>query len=203
MMWNQSARDIYWLARELIQEFNRGHDASLTDEFLPDLDVPEKETLLEVLFWEALKDRNWSLAEHCVVKGYPIVPNDSSDCGPLHDSMSLLGERPDVIEWLLEHGAEVERRGHNNWTPLIAAILSGSEETVVKMLSAGADVDASTVIDYDMTPLMIAAKGGQETIVRMLLAGDADVRRKNKWGEDASRIAELSGYPFIARLLSQ
>lgn len=192
---------VHWLARELIQEYSRTGDVTLAREFLESASGFDRESLLEILFWHALGQRDWPLAEFCLGEGYPVVPREWSDFGPLYHAMSLLGNCPEVIEWLLEHGAEIERRGHNNWTPLLAAVFSGSEEIVKMLLDYGADVNASTGIDDDLTPLMAAATMGHEGIVNILLAHGAGTHRRNRWGLDAAEVAESAGHNGLARMI--
>lgn len=60
--------------------------------------------------------------------------------------------RLEVVRLLLEAGADVQRRGFNNWTPLHAAALTGDADLVRLLLDAGADPEATTIIDDDWTP---------------------------------------------------
>lgn len=115
--------------------------------------------------------------------------------------MTTLGDCAEVIDWLLRHGAEIERRVHNHWTPLLAAVSGGLVGTVAVLLDHGADINASTLIDYDDTALMIAARNGNETIVTMLLNHGAAAGRRNRYGQNAQEIAEQGGYVRIADLI--
>ncbi|WP_083671180.1 ankyrin repeat domain-containing protein [Singulisphaera sp. GP187] len=59
-------------------------------------------------------------------------------------------------------------------------------------LSHGADVEASTIIDDNMTALMVAAKCGNLAAVRILLEHGADgFRREGVWNENAAGYARL------------
>jgi uncharacterized protein len=129
-------------------------------------------------------------------------PNDASEFGPLHDTMSeLVGDRPEVIKWLLRHGAVVDQRGPINATPLICAARHGLSETLRVLIANGADINASTEIDDDETALMVAAARGHESIVNALLTHGADAHRKNRWGRNAARLADERGHDAIARLI--
>ncbi len=192
-----------WLIRELITEYLRHRDFGLAREFLDDLDEIERDAVIQGIFWYALNHTDWELAEHCIDAGYPIAPQaeDVSDWGPLNDSLSLIGNRVDVVQWLLEHGAEVDRRGDCNATVLIDAAGRGFKDIVDLLLAKGADVDAGTIVDDDVTALMCAAETGHCEIVETLLEYGADAKRKNRWGVDAAQLADTAGNDEIAALI--
>ncbi|MBA3316340.1 MAG: ankyrin repeat domain-containing protein [Planctomycetaceae bacterium] len=195
---------ILWVADELLQHHSEPPNGPLIHEFLDELEGFERKMLLGSLFWNALRFGKWLLAEHCIVEGYPIAHSeDDRDSQPLCDAMSILEDRPDVIAWLLEHGAEFEQRSINHWTPLMFAVIHGYREIVELLLAAGADINASTIIDDDLTPLMMAAERGGEATLKLLLAADADVRKKNRCGMDAAQLAEQKRFPHLAALLRQ
>ncbi len=62
-------------------------------------------------------------------------------------------DRIEIIEELLNAGADIERRGINNWTPLQAAAAGNDAAAVRLLLSRGADIGARTGIDDDNTAL--------------------------------------------------
>lgn len=60
--------------------------------------------------------------------------------------------RLEVVRLLLDAGADVHRRGYNHWTPLHTAALTGDADLIEALLDAGADPEATTIIDDDFTP---------------------------------------------------
>lgn len=56
--------------------------------------------------------------------------------------------------WLIDHGADVNARGHNGFTPLHLAVGRRHREVVELLLGAGALVDA--VGSFNWTPFRIA-----------------------------------------------
>ena len=75
-----------------------------------------------------------------------------------------------VVRLLLEAGADIHRRGHNGWTPLHVAALTGDAALVHTLLDAGADPEATTIIDDDLTAEQeadrLGAHAGAEAIRR-------------------------------------
>lgn len=76
----------------------------------------------------------------------------------------ILSQRDDkqvLFELLLRAGADVDRRGLNDWTPLHAAAADDDAGLVGELLRAGADPAARTTIDDYETPLELALRAGK------------------------------------------
>lgn len=82
--------------------------------------------------------------DYAAVDGFPAIVE------------TVVLNRPDrleILEELLNAGADIERRGINNWTPLQAAAAGNDAAAVEMLLARGADIDARTGIDDDNTAL--------------------------------------------------
>lgn len=191
------------LIGEFLADYAQSHDPAALDEFLQYLDSPERDFAIQDLFRHSLESRDWPLAERCVLNGYEIIPSedDLADCGPLHDVLYDFGNCPDVIEWLLAHGVEVDRRGYSNVTPLMSAAGKGYLEVPETLIAHGADVNLRTLIDDNETALMVAAEQCHEEIVRLLLEKGADAGRRSLYGKTAAQLAEAKGHQAIAALI--
>jgi ankyrin repeat protein len=69
---------------------------------------------------------------------------------------TLATDRPDkyeILRLLLDHGANVQQRGHNDWTPLHYAVARRDLRAVELLLAHGAEPTARTRIDDCSTPL--------------------------------------------------
>ena len=82
------------------------------------------------------------------------------------DSLALLA-------LLLEAGADVERRGLNDWTPLHAAASRDDAAAIELLLRWGADPSARTSIDDHATPLEEARRLGMVRAAAVLEAAVA------------------------------
>ncbi len=140
-----------WLSTELMNDCLQRGSSSTAREFLAALTGFERDELLKYLFWEALRAREWWLAEDCLTMGVCVTPGEASADGPLHTAMWLCDDCPDIIAWLLDHGADIERRDLSlgNSTPLIHATSLGLNGVVELLLQRGANADASTIVDND------------------------------------------------------
>ncbi len=100
-----------------------------------------------------------------------VNTQDNFGLTPLLDATRddhLIGDRPQVVRLLLEHGANPNaRETSKNQTPLHLAACNQSGFDVVRvLLEHGADVDAKD--DQGRTPLQLALEEGQDAIARLL-----------------------------------
>ena len=132
-----------------------------------------------------------------------------------------------LINFLLEHGANVDvissqgqnalsvaldrkhtdiaeillAKGASANAALIPASWQGNRETVQFLLEHGADINHAGGVGVKRTPLMHAAYGGHKDLVAFLLDNGADVNARDAVGMTALRLAELRGYTDIVKIL--
>jgi uncharacterized protein len=109
----------------------------------------------------------------------------------------------EIVEMLLEKGADVNAKTNEGITALIRASEKGHTETVARLLEKGADVNAK---DSDgWTALMWASRNGHAETVTILLEEGADVNAKDNYflGSTALDIAIKKEHPEIVKLLKQ
>ena len=114
---------------------------------------------------------------------------------------SLALDYPGMVELLVEHGADVNRRGRNGQIPLVTASYLGATSTVALLLRAGARVNDADD-DIGQTALMAAAKGGHLDVMERLVAHGGKVDAKDKRGSTALHWSSADGdHPEVARYL--
>lgn len=86
---------------------------------------------------------------------------------------ALSSDRPDrieILDLLLAHGADIQQRGVNGYTPLHWAAGEDDPQLIEWFLARGADPEARTNVDDYATPLEEALILGHENAVRALKA---------------------------------
>jgi uncharacterized protein len=107
----------------------------------------------------------------------------------------------DIVEYLLEKGANVNDASQNNQrvTPLHAASASRSVSIVRTLLEHGADPNARQ--NGGFTALHSAAQNGQVEMIRLLLAQEAQADVRNEDGETPLDIAQKNNFTEAVTLL--
>ncbi len=78
---------------------------------------------------------------------------DSAGFPPLHAALDRRGDdRYEILQMLLDAGADPDQRGGNDWTPLHKAACTDDFRALEMLLRAGADREARTRIDDCATP---------------------------------------------------
>ena len=95
--------------------------------------------------------------------------------------------KPDIIEFLVNSGCDINPGDDEEQTPLHKAAISGGVESVQLLLEKGADVDK--VDNNGHTPLHIAIISGGDTKVVKALLTKADIQIATKGGQNALHLA--------------
>jgi hypothetical protein len=112
---------------------------------------------------------------------------------------AAIGDEPEIIDGLLEAGADVNATNDAMMTPLMFAAGNRNGEVVDRLLAAGADVNRQD--NEGQTALMLAAGVGEREIVKRLLAAGADRNARDKRGRTAAeRIPSSMDRELVALL---
>lgn len=103
---------------------------------------------------------------------------DGRHSTPLHFAAGY--NRLAVVEYLLQHGADVQAKDKGGLVPLHNACSYGHYEVTELLVRAGASVNVSDL--WKFTPLHEASAKGKYDIVRLLLKHGADPGKKNRDG---------------------
>jgi ankyrin repeat protein len=101
--------------------------------------------------------------------------------------MAASGGGKDLVQLLLEKGADIKATTPDGFTVLMKAALEGGKDVVQLLLEKGADIKATT--PDGLTALMWAAMGGDEEVVQLLLERGADVKAMTPDGVTALSLA--------------
>ena len=81
---------------------------------------------------------------------------------------ACLHGRKEVVQYVLEEGADIGATNSKSFSPLLCAVKAGKWEIADTLLLAGADIEQTD--KYGRTPLMIAASEGHLTVLDMLVS---------------------------------
>ncbi|KAI9928609.1 hypothetical protein MW887_001824 [Aspergillus wentii] len=107
----------------------------------------------------------------------------------------------DMVQMLLNNGADTHGRGSTDTTALGFASSAGHQRIVEMLLEHGADVDEHDVDGHFKTALQLAARAGSLGIVNILLKHGADVNLRSKTSDSALQEALSWGHEQIVDIL--
>ena len=109
----------------------------------------------------------------------------------------------EVVSLLIEWGADLEKCDTEGWSALLWAgresyrhLSTNQSGSVVVLAESGANPNVTD--EFEMTPLMYAARAGDAPAVEALLAAGAATYPVNIYRETAEQCAEANGYLEIA-----
>lgn len=105
----------------------------------------------------------------------------------------------DMVELLLEKGADINAKEGFKRTPLHFAASSGHDEIVRLFIAKGAYLNEKD--SFILTPIFRAAYSGHQSIVEMLLSVGISISTTEKNGVTLLHAAALSGNPELVEML--
>ncbi|KAK2805526.1 hypothetical protein FQN50_006150 [Emmonsiellopsis sp. PD_5] len=126
------------------------------------------------IIW-AIMCRNLSITKMLIDKGGSLTVQAVADPPtPLHAAAYYSDE--EMINMLLDHGANVDQKSFGGTTPLFSAVDRGCEKVVKFLLEKGAEPNHRD--NRDRTPLFNAVNCGHETIFDLLVKRGADTSHR-------------------------
>ncbi|XP_037420233.1 ankyrin-1-like isoform X1 [Triticum dicoccoides] len=123
----------------------------------------------------------------CLVEELGFDINAGSKIGVTALAAAALDGKMDVVRYLLDNGADPNKKDDAGSVPLHCAAKFGHHEAARLLLSRGASVD---IAYFHGTPLHIAAYYGKASVMKVLLEHHAD----------PNKVSEVLGTPLIAAL---
>jgi ankyrin repeat protein len=137
----------------------------------------------------------WAIAHSCNNNGETTSPASS------FDDVSDLAKRNEMelVEALVDSGANVNKPNFEGETPLFAAVKLGCAEKVAFLLENGADPNVKDI--NGATCLHHAATLGLDNIVALLLRNGAFLNQQDEWDECALHWAVREGGESAMRIV--
>ncbi|KAG8193909.1 hypothetical protein JTE90_011464 [Oedothorax gibbosus] len=134
---------------------------------------------IEYQLLEAAKAGDTEVVKRILSSHLPVVncrDVDGRQSTPLHFAAGY--NRVSVVEYLLQHGADVHAKDKGGLVPLHNACSYGHYEVAELLVKFGANVNVADL--WKFTPLHEAAAKGKYEIVKLLLKHGADPSKKNR-----------------------
>ncbi|XP_015929424.1 poly [ADP-ribose] polymerase tankyrase-2 [Parasteatoda tepidariorum] len=134
---------------------------------------------IEYQLLEASKAGDTEVVKKILSSHLPVVncrDVDGRQSTPLHFAAGY--NRVSVVEYLLQHGADVHAKDKGGLVPLHNACSYGHYEVAELLVKYGANVNVADL--WKFTPLHEAAAKGKYEIVKLLLKHGADPSKKNR-----------------------
>ena len=131
--------------------------------------------------------------------------NGINENGDTALSVSVKNGNTDIVELLLENGADINAQDGDGNTALIIAIYNKDDDILEKLIEFATENNIKININLanadGWTALMIAVERGEDNIIEELLKGSPMLNQVNKNGETALLIAARIGNDTIVKLL--
>ena len=131
--------------------------------------------------------------------GFPEVDLNHRGCEN-YTALHVAVAHADVVQVLIDAGADIETKNTDGHSPLLLASLSGELTTVKMLVEAGADVRATD--DCGSTCLLLAAFDGHTDTVRYLVSvPEVDLNHQDSDNCTALHLAVEENHPDMVQVL--
>ncbi|XP_060576349.1 transient receptor potential cation channel subfamily A member 1-like [Ruditapes philippinarum] len=122
---------------------------------------------------------------------------DNEGTSALH--LAVQNYQMEVIDLLIENGAEINMQNNTNYTPLHMAVIGGQINIVNQLLDKGADIEAR---DGDhMTPVHRCAMYGKKDVLEVLLQKGANCNARTSEQMTPLLVASWKGHAAVVEYL--
>lgn len=156
--------------------------------------VPDKQKLTDELFAAAEKGDFETVK--CLLGKYPDMKNVRRNGG--WTLLHLARNSRELIEYLIDTGADIEARSDGQWTPLHNQAYRGDRDGVELLLEHGADIEAKT--SFGHTPLLSSIRWDRIEVTKFLIEKGANVNPTTELGRTPLVTSAVEGNSELARL---
>ena len=168
--------------------------------FLPDYcqgqerAVPDKQKIMDELFAAAEKG-DFETVKSLLTK-YPDMKNVRRNGG--WTLLHMASNSREMVEYMIEIGADIEARSDGQWTPLHSHSYYGHKDGVELLLKYGANTEAKHA--YDITPLLGSIRWNRIEVARLLVEKEANVDATDTLGRTPLILSATKGYLELAKI---
>jgi len=127
-----------------------------------------------------------------------VDARDANQRTPLHHAAR--GVHPEVVEFLVEQGADVKLKDADGVTVLHSLAYRGASDLSELVIANGVDVNAKVVTG--LAPIHFAVNAGRAEVIEVLVRSGADLDLTDKLGSSPLLLAASAGsYDLVERLV--
>ena len=160
-----------------------------------DQTIPDKEKITAALFAAAEKGDFTTIKD--LLTKHPDMKDVKRNGG--WTLLHLSFNSRELIEYLIQNGADIEARSDSQWTPLHSQAYGGHKDGVELLVEHGADLEATHA--YGMTPLVNSIKWGRAEVIKLLVEKGADVNVTNILGRTPLIMSAVYGWHEPVKIL--
>ncbi len=161
------------------------------------------------VFSNAIKDSNgrtkfyWASA--CKMVSYitsnsdSVIINKAKDNGATPLFVAAENGHLEVVQILIDAGANKEAANDHGATPMFVAAENGHVEVVQTLIDAGANKEAA--INHGVTPMFVAAQNGEVDVVQILIDAGANKEAATNLGTTPMFVAAQNGEVDVVQIL--
>lgn len=156
-------------------------------------------------WWGIAKYKKGSeIRTFCKKHGKDVEKRDEDGCTLLH--LAAIDQSVEVINYLLDKGAEVDAKSNEEYTPLqLAATRNPDVGVVAALIQAGADVNVKANTGCNSLHYAAMSGFGQVERIELLLKNNADIESRENGGKTPLMWAVSSekNFPVVKCLIEQ
>jgi ankyrin repeat protein len=156
--------------------------------------VSDKQKITNELF-EAARKGDFETVKNLLTK-YPDMKDVRRNDGRILLHVSFNSR--ELIEYLIENGADIEAKSDGGWTPLHSQAYKGHKDGVEVLLEHGANLEAKHA--YGMTPLLNSIRWDRIEVAKLLVDKGANVDGANTLGRTPLIMSAIRGYFEMAKI---
>ena len=135
-----------------------------------------------------------------LLKNNPGLINAQDETGRTPLQWACRGVHINIVEYLIENGADVNARDIYNITPLHSLSYRGQTDCMELVIENGADIDVKD--ETGLSALFYAVYGGHKDAAEILIKNGAAINIRNSHGLTPADIAKDGGHDELTRFLT-
>ena len=156
--------------------------------------APDKEEVTKALFAAAEKG-DFETVKSLLTK-YPGMGDVKRNGG--WTLLHVASDSRELIEFLIQNGADIQARSDGQWTPLHNQAYKGDLDAVDLLLRHGADIEAKT--SFGHTPLLSSIRWNRTEVTKYLVKRGANLNPVTELGRTPLIICAVEGHSELAKL---